>query len=127
MRRRWILEVDGRRCRLDVEWDMIMTSRGEAWVDGERVAEWWPGVKVPGVQTMVPVYGRTACMVGFTGDFDIDLSRSPGVRSIDPPLPPDYSPAERVRASWTIMWGVIGVAVVIPVILTAIAVLLRAN
>jgi hypothetical protein len=127
MRRRWTLEVDGRRCQLDVEWDMLMTSRGTAWVDGARVAEWWPGVKVPGVTAMVPVHGRTVCMVGLTGDFDIDLSRSPGVRSIDPPLPSEYSPAERVRASRAIMWSVIGGAVVVPAILAAIAVLLRAT
>lgn len=124
MRRRWILEVAGRRCQLDAEWDMLMTSRGAAWVDGAQAAQWWPGVKMPGITATVPVHGRTVCLVGLTGDFDIDLSRSPGVRSLDPPLPPDYSPSERVRRNLTVMWAVIGLSVILPLIAIGLVMLL---
>lgn len=123
MRRRWILEVDGRRCQLDAEWDMLLTSRGRAWVDGTEAARWWPGRKMPGITAMVPVYGRSVCLVGLTGDFDIDLTRSPGVHAIDPPLPVDYTPSARVKRQVTIMWTVIALFVGLPVVSTGIALL----
>jgi hypothetical protein len=126
MRRRWLLEVDGRRFQLDAEWDMLVTSRGAARIDGVEVARWWPGRKVPGVTATVPVHGRSVCLVGLTGDFDIDLSRSPGVHAIDPPLPPDYAPTARVKRQLAVMWLALALCLALPLMAAGLAVLVWA-
>jgi hypothetical protein len=123
MRRRWLLEVDGRPVQLDAEWDMLVTSRGAASVDGVEAARWWPGRKTPGITASVPVYGRAVCLVGLTGDFDIDLSRSPGVRAIDPPLPPDYAPTARVKRQLVVMWIVLALCIAVPLLVVGLGVL----
>jgi hypothetical protein len=72
MRRRFLLDANGRLCQLDAEWDMLMTSRGAAWVDGVEVARWWPKIKMPGTTQLVPVYGCSVCRSG--------LDEHPGCR-----------------------------------------------
>ena len=119
MRKRWILDVNGRRCELDADWDQVITSRGAAWVDGVEVARWWPKVKMPGIVQSVPVYEGQVRLVSLWMDFDIDLSASRGVRCIDPPLPPDYSPRARVRQQLWVMWIVL-VAVVAAAVIAAL-------
>ena len=102
---------------------MVVTSRGAASVDGVEVARWWPGRKTPGITATVPVHGRSVCLVGLTGDFDIDLSRSAGVRAIDPPLPPDYAPTARVRRQLVGMWVVLALCLGVPLLVVGLGVL----
>lgn len=126
MRHRWLLDVDGRRVQLDAKWDLLLTSRGKAWLDGVQVATWWPGSKIPGIKVTVPVYGRSVCLVGLTGDFDIDLLQSPGVASVAPLLPSTYTPSARVRAQRTLMWVVLSLSVGLPLLAGVVAAVLWA-
>jgi hypothetical protein len=124
VRKRWLLEVNGRPCRLDAEWDLVITSRGAAWVDGVQVARWWPGTKMPGITATVPVHGLSVCLVALTMDFDIDLSRSPGVLCLDPPLAPDYSPSARVQMHLKVMWLVLALVLGLPLVIVLFAIVL---
>jgi hypothetical protein len=124
VRKRWLLEVNGKRCCLDAEWDQVVTSRGAAWVDGVEAARWWPGMKLPGITATVPVHGASVCLVALTMDFDIDLSRSPGVRSVDPPLLPGYNPSARVKQHLAVMWITLAVLLGLPLLILALVLVL---
>jgi hypothetical protein len=62
-------------------------------------------------------------LVGLTGDFDIDLTRSPGVRALEPPLPGDYSPSARVERNLATMRLVTLLCLGLPVVAALLAML----
>lgn len=87
MHKTWTLDVSGATHRLDVDWDLISTSRGEARVDGSIVRAWLSGVKFPGVTEAFDVAGHTVTVRQGLMNFDLDLRASPDVRVLAGPAP----------------------------------------
>lgn len=87
MKQSWTLDLSGSTHRLDVDWDLVMTSRGEAFVDGARVHSWLSWVKLPGVIETFAVAGHPITVRQGMMSFDLDLRASPGVRVLDGPPP----------------------------------------
>jgi hypothetical protein len=98
MYRRWELEIHGRVRLLEIDWDLLWTNRGRARIDGVQIAKWWRVHNFPGVTTTLSVDGVTIDVLRMMVGFDIDLSRSPGARVLDPPLSPGHSPIARMRS-----------------------------
>lgn len=121
MRRRWLLEIDGRPRVLEADWDLVVSGNWSARIDGIERARSRFGLKWPGITARVPVDGYTICLVALLLDFDIDLSRSPGVRVVDPPLPPGYSPRARAKAQLADVLAFTAVMVLGPLVAAAIA------
>lgn len=87
MQKSWALEIGGSTVRLDVDWDVITTSRGEARVNGAPLCAWWSGVKLPGVSQTLEVAGRTICVRQSWMGFDLDLRAAPDVRVLSGDAP----------------------------------------
>ncbi|MGA2447161.1 MAG: hypothetical protein ABTD50_00640 [Polyangiaceae bacterium] len=79
VRKCWVLSMDGREHTVEVEWDLVLTSRGNARVDGIVVATWWSKVKFPGVTERVHFAGHDLAFRQTFGSFDLDLRRAPEV------------------------------------------------
>lgn len=82
MKKSWTLDIGGARRRLDVDWDVATTGRGQAWVDGASVDRWSPGVKLPGVAVTFEVAGHPVTVRQSWFGFDLDLRASPDVRIV---------------------------------------------
>ncbi len=87
MLKTWALEIGGSTVRLDVDWDVITTSRGEARVNGAPLCTWWSGVKLPGVSQSFAVLGRTISVRQSWWAFDLDLRAAPDVRVLSGEAP----------------------------------------
>lgn len=123
MRKTWELAVGGSTLRLDVDWDVITTSRGEAWVNGASVRTWWSGVKLPGVTEAVVVAGRTIHLRQSWWGFDLDLRAAPDVRVLRGEAP--YAGSGRnLSRSQALAWGV-AITVAVVVSLTTIGLVAR--
>lgn len=114
MRKTWELAVDGSTLRLDVEWDVVVTSSGAAWVNGVLVRSWWSMVKLPGVTEALEVAGRTIHLRQSWWSFDLDLRAAPDVQVLRGEAP--YAGSGRnFSKSQALAWSVaITVAVVVP-------------
>jgi hypothetical protein len=82
-----MLGIASRTYRVEVEWDVLVTSRGNAKVDGRVVRAWWTGVKLPGVVETFAVEGRAIAARQSWFGFDLDLRGAPDVRVLDGPAP----------------------------------------
>ncbi len=123
MHKTWTLDVSGATHRLDVDWDLISTSRGEARVDGSIVRAWLSGVKFPGVAEAFEVAGHTVTVRQGLMNFDLDLRASPGVRVLAGPAP--YSGNGRNLATRDGL--IIGLVITAALIVLAAALLLSAS
>ena len=77
--------MDGRQRTVEVEWDLVLTSRGNARVDGIVVATWWSKIKFPGVTERVRIAGHDLAFRQTFGSFDLDLRRAPEVTVVHGP------------------------------------------
>ncbi|MFO0609113.1 MAG: hypothetical protein U0324_38465 [Polyangiales bacterium] len=82
MQKSWLLEVGGATHRVDVDWDVVITSQGEARVDGAPARAWRSGVKLPGVAESFEVAGRTVTVRQSLFGYDLDLRGAPDVRVV---------------------------------------------
>jgi hypothetical protein len=74
-----VLSIDGRHHAVEVDWDLVFTSRGSARIDGVVAATWWSKIKFPGVTEHVHFAGHDLAFRQTFGSFDLDLRRAPEV------------------------------------------------
>jgi hypothetical protein len=127
MVKHWSLQVEGRPAQVVVDWDVVALGSGRIRVNGELLTEWGMGLKFPGVTHTLRLASQDISFVYTFVNFDIDLSRAPGVVSINPPLPVQYAPNVRrsVMKVVALLAAVLAIPILIIVGITVVPLLLR--